>query len=442
MLRIFGIILFSLFALCVFAQPSIDTLDTTIREISREGLTGIETRNSPSNSKKNFFDRSIAIPVVAYNDNDGFGYGALFSRDILGVKVIAMPTVGRKSSNLGGTFSVAKNFDLHQKKNINCRLFFRSMSIENNELLDYTRRAFVFLPFFDYNFRNVDTVFLNHHRLSFRPTYVIEEYADFSTTGEYLGNTPTKLFIPSLSYKIVKESEKRSTYLDITVEGSQYKTIGDNSEHYVKTSLDYQYNYKFHPSRNGWLKLRFFGAGFPVNSQRKSQSFQNIFTRGSIAMIHQGYNDYAYSEVFLSRQNQTLSYDNQVSISQGGGFKTAVGSSYNIGLSNNFAFAFNGRVGVPWKFKLPLFAYFDTGLYSVYEGKKFVSKPLTNFGIGAHIGDVVHVFIPMFYSEELGNIHTSQHSKWYQRISFALEISNVPKLQRRSFMRRMKKFPL
>ncbi len=383
---------------------------------------------------------TFTVPFISYNDNDGFGFGGLFMRDIMGVGVIAMPTIGRKSGKLNGNAALIKDFEIKNKNTLRAGLYFRTLSIDNNDKFDYTRRGTSFTPFVEYTLSKDDTLSVQKNRkLSIQPLYVIEEYANFAL-GDYTGNKASRFFIPSIIYQYIKTSEKRNTSLNFTFEGSQYKTIGANTEHYIKTTLSYDYEYKFHSSYNGWLKLRFFGSGFPINSQRNSSSFQNVFTRGSIALIHQGYNDYSYTQSYLSRQNQNLSYDNQISISQGGGFKTATGSAYNVGLSNNFALAINARVGIPWKLKLPLFGYFDTGVYSVYDRKKYVTKSLTNMGIGAHLGNVVHVFLPVLYSKELGDIHKSQHPEWYQRVSFAIEINNLTKWYKKRVERQFNNF--
>ena len=164
-----------------------------------------------------------------------------------------------------------------------------------------------------------------------------------------------------------------------------------------------------------------------MNSQRFSSSFQNIFTRGSIALIHQGFNDYTYDETFLSRQNQTGFQNDQISLKSGGGFKTPVGSAYGIGMSNHFAASFGFSSDIPFRLPkwIPLRAYFDIGSYSTYSNEKFKNNIIYNGGLSLHYRDICAIYLPLIFSDNLGSIYKSEHKSFFSRISFSINFNKI-----------------
>ena len=125
----------------------------------------------------------------------------------------------------------------------------------------------------------------------------------------------------------------------------------------------------YRPNKNFYFRV--FTSGFLTNTNKDVLGR----TLGSIALIYDGVSDYIYDEYFFSRQNQNLLYDDQVSLVNGGGFKTPVGSQFSIGTSNNFAAALNTSIDLPFRQSwFPIRAYFDIGTASVKEGDKFVNR--------------------------------------------------------------------
>jgi hypothetical protein len=149
-------------------------------------------------------------------------------------------------------------------------------------------------------------------------------------------------------------------------------------------------------------------------------------TKGSIALIQHGFNDYTYDEFYFSRQNQNQLFDDQVSMVNGGGFKTPVGSAHSIGMSNNFAAAVNFSADLPiMKSWSPFRIYFDIGTYSTYTGDAFKNNVMYNGGLSFHLKDILAIHFPLVYSEELGNIYKGQHKTFFSKISFSMNLEKL-----------------
>ena len=91
-----------------------------------------------------------------------------------------------------------------------------------------------------------------------------------------------------------------------------------------------------------------------MNTERKSNSYQNVFTRGSIALIEHGFNDYTYNETFLldriKADFKTIKWvEHKVEVS-----KLPLVQLYNIGMSNSFAASLNVEFDLPLPKFLPL----------------------------------------------------------------------------------------
>jgi hypothetical protein len=151
-------------------------------------------------------------------------------------------------------------------------------------------------------------------------------------------------------------------------------------------------------------------------------------TIGSIALIYDGYNDYRYDEYFFSRQNQNLLFDDQVSLSNGGGFKTPVGGSKfsSFANSNNFAASLNASVDLPFSQPwFPLRAYFDLGTYTSSNGDKFTNNWMYNGGFSLNFSDIVAIHCPLIYSKDLGNLYKEVHKTFFSRLSFTINLHKL-----------------
>ncbi|MGB4958871.1 MAG: hypothetical protein WBO36_05300 [Saprospiraceae bacterium] len=290
--------------------------------------------------------------------------------------------------------------------------------MNKNRNLDYSLRYIRIDPSvtltFDHPFTSGVT-----SSLALKGFLINEEVAEFESANVLKGINSVNSTIFRLDYQLKKDMALSTTSLWLSGEQQSY-----GQQNYIKLSAILNQRLMYASRKN--LYFRIFSAGFLSNTQRQSNSFQNVFTKGSIAMIHQGFNDYTYDEYFFSRQNQSRLYDNQVSMNNGGGFKTPIGSAYSLGMSNHFATSVNFSSDIPiLPVKLPIRIYFDAGTYSTYSGSRFSNNVIYNGGLSLHISEVINIYIPLIYSSALGNIYKGQHAGFLSRISFGIDLHQL-----------------
>lgn len=368
----------------------------------------------------------------AYNDNDGFMLATTFSNSYIedpkSFKYTISPFYSFVNQKLlGHAWASYRQFlSLNQKKiNIEYRVGIKSFDMNRNKKFDYAQRYVRIDPSITINFTHRGNR-VKQSSLSLKSFLINEENANFEQ-GNYIGMENQNSLVNRIEYNFRSHSTLSSSGLLLTFEQQSYKPL-DQKENYLKLTaiLDQRYMY----SKNKNIYLRGFASGFLINSQRESGSYQNLFTRGSIALIHQGHNDYTYDEYFFSRQNQNRTYDNLTSLTQGGGFKTPIGSAFGYGSSNHFAAAINISIDLP---VLPIRAYFDVGSFSTYESinqnmpelKEFKSNLMYNAGISFNAKDLFAIHIPLIFSKDLGNIYKGQHDSFFTRISFSINIHKL-----------------
>jgi hypothetical protein len=176
------------------------------------------------------------------------------------------------------------------------------------------------------------------------------------------------------------------------------------------------------------VNLRIFGSGFISNSRRDSPSFNTVLTKGSIALLSQSFNDYTRSQYFLTRQNEG-SFTNQIGI-DGGGFKDAFGSAYNIGMSNDWAIAANINIDLPIKFPglLKLKPYFDIGHYRT---KSTSSEPLRGQTLMSgglmltYLDGGIEVYFPLISNDPINNLYRAENENLFKKISFKIDLHRL-----------------
>lgn len=366
-------------------------------------------------------------PFPLYNDNDGVMLGINFSNsnfdDNHPLNFAITPVYSFRNKKLLGQTWV--NYDQYSVSSIfqkvSYRMGIKSFDMNTNKTFNYSQRYTRIDPSVTFHFK-YNSFPEKQSSLSLKAFFISEEYPLFEG-GEFdkLQNQNSAIY--RMEYDFTKSSALSSTDLNIGVEQQSYDQPIDKANYLKVTGV---FNQRFMYSNWKNIYFRVFLSGFVLNSERESGSFQNIFSKGSIALIHQGFNDYTYDEYYFSRQNQTRLYDNQTSFNQGGGFKTPLGSSNSYGMSNHFAAAINISTDTPFRIPLwiPLRWYFDFGTFSTYDRNKdkFKNNLMYNGGISLNVKDFLAVHIPLFYSTDLGNLYKGQHESFFSRISFSLDL--------------------
>ena len=365
------------------------------------------------------------MPLIGYNDNDrfmaGFSYNKKGQKGQNSLFYSFSPFFAFGSQQLVGYGRVGYRtyLDADKRQFLNGEIQIKSFHEDFNKTLDYHLRYAKIAPKVTFAWEGNDSI-VNQKRIYLVANFISTEKAKFSELGEFNGKYSEKSFIPVLGFMSTSVNQYTNQFLDIAAE---YQHYSDNKS-YMKLTGSYHYGYKYH--KNHAFKLRTFVSGFLMNTERKSNSYQNVFTRGSIALIEHGFNDYTYNETFLARQNQSGFQDNQVSRTQGGGFKTAIGSAYNIGMSNSFAASLNVEFDLPLPKFLPIGIYIDAGTYSTYNvSQKRQNNTIYNSGLYLNFFKLLYIYVPISSSDELHNTFVSQHPKALDRLTFSLNMCRL-----------------
>ena len=366
-------------------------------------------------------------PFPMYNDNDGVMVGLTFTnsnyKDLQTLSFALTPVYSfRNKKLLGQTWVMYDQYtasDILQK--IRYRIGLKTFDMNTNKNFNYSQRYIRVDPSLTFHFghKSVQQI---QSSISLKAFFIQEEYPLFTNSVfDKLESQNSVIF--RMEYNLSHSTALASSDFNIGLEQQSYDQPLRKSNYY-KLSTTFNQRYTFSNRKNIWFRI--FVSGFLHNTARESISYQNVFSKGSIALIHQGFNDYTYDEYYFSRQNQTRLYDNQTSFNQGGGFKTPLGSSNSYGMSNNFAASLNISTDTPFRLPpwIPLRWYFDLGTFSTYDrnNNKFNNNIMYNGGISLNVKDLIAVHIPLFYSTDLGNLYKGQHEQFFSRISFSMDL--------------------
>jgi len=377
-------------------------------------------------------------PFPLYNDNDGVMLGINFtnsnSEDIHTLSFAITPVYSFRNKKMLGQSWV--NYDQYSKSSvfnkISYRVGLKSFDMNTNKNFDYSQRYIRLDPSATFHFKH-NSFPEKQSSLALKAFFIQEEYPLFEV-GNYEKLQSQNATVFRMEYDFSKLSALSATDVKIGVEQQSYKQP-QGKANYLKITGTFSQRFMYSNRKN--IYFRVFASGFMLNTERESGSYQNVFSKGSIALIHQGFNDYTYDEYYFSRQNQTRLYDNQTSFNQGGGFKTPLGSSNSYGMSNHFAAAINISSDIPFRLPrwLPLRVYFDVGTFSTYErsSEKFKNNIMYNGGISINFIDILGIHLPLFSSKDLGNLYSGQHKNIFSRISFSLDLHKLDIWDRRSF---------
>ncbi|MBK9737335.1 MAG: hypothetical protein IPO92_21230 [Saprospiraceae bacterium] len=375
-------------------------------------------------------------PFPMYNDNDGMMIGINFTnsnvKDVKNLKFSRTPAYSFQNKTLVG--QSWGSYDQHMQNNTINKITYRlgvksfNFNYKKDPKYEYAQRYIRIDPSIQIHFKH-PLARNKTSTLSLKTFLIYEQYPQY-TNGEYTSLKYNKSLIFKLQYDYKKTSTLSGTTFSLALEQQSYKQLESSisKENYLKLTASLNQRYMYAEKRN--LYFRFFAGGFIVNTQRQSGSYQNVFSRGSIALIQQGFNDYTYDEYFFSRQNQTRSHDNQVSLVNGGGFKTPLGSTQpTIGNSNNLATALNLSADFPVKLPpfIPIRLYFDIGTFSTFNNsdRVFKNNVLYNGGVSINFKEILAFHIPLVYSTDLENAYKGQHKSFFSRISFTLNLHKL-----------------
>lgn len=362
-------------------------------------------------------------PSGGYNFGDKFMAGVYFKSNFpdlyKGLFFRLMPMFSFSAKRIVGQGEIGYSwFPKRGPRKMTLSLFTKSYDKFYQKNLDYRERFLKIEPRFELDYINYKK---NRSRgFQFMPVLLWEEEGQFNNEGAFTGTKYNSSQIIRGNFWYLKTSTLGDFSMELGFEQQNYKTpFSDQSLSYGKVNFEL---YKdFYLSKYYVVQARFFASAFAWNSQKNSSSFQSVFTRGSIALSHQAFNDYLYDEDYLVRENQNLSLGKQVSSYQGGGFKHAMGSQYNIGMSNRYATAMNLVADFPYHKIKFLKAFFDAGVYGNVDNKPTF---LYSAGVAIYVRQSVKIYFPFVMSDAFSNTFTKRGWSW-ERVSFSFTLDEV-----------------
>jgi hypothetical protein len=389
-----------------------------VRVKTHNQITKTTIKNQPYAPQK-----TSLFPAMGYNYSDKYFLGLRiqnqYKNKFKGVFYSAMPMYSFSAKRLIGEGKIGYNFiPAKSTKLISPYLHLKSFDKFFQKEKKYRERYVKLQP-------GVDVYFNNRKKkvnsaLQLRSVLLWEEEGQFSMTGDYTGNTYRPSVIWTADYFYHKPSALGDFNFSAGFEQQTYKPVfSANDASYGKMTAIMTKT--FYYNRLKKIDVRLFGAAFLWNSNKNSLSFDPAFTRGSIALSHQSFNDYLYDDYYLVRDNQNISFGRQVSYASGGGFKHALGSAYNIGMSNQYAAAVNITSDLPIPPLKMLKVFFDAGLYGKADN---TTGFLYSGGFSLHYKKYAKLHYPLVMSPELKTIHGGK-TFTFGLLSFSVDLMKI-----------------
>ncbi len=365
-------------------------------------------------------------PVLGYNAYDGFMAGiamhsGLFPQKRLRYFVSPCYAVG--SRDISGILAIEKDVVLRKGnlRKLTYSVMGKRFRYDANNDLGLKRRYDLFVPGLTMHW-GYDT--RSFSALAYKPRLALIQKALFTSPDQFDVTTDLHIMHQLIFDRRWKKRLTRN-HLKSKLEFEVYdNAVGDEAS-YLKasTSLDTRFRY----SKDGQFFLRIFGAYFLHNTQRQSASFANALTRGSISLTSQGFSDYDYDDYFLGRTDQDGFLSRQIYMNDGG-FKNALGSPYNVGLSNDLALSVNTKIDLP--LKIPGILNFRPYMDVAYYTSKSVSsqglegKFSFSGGLAIEIGrDIMGIYIPLLHSSDLNDAYAGQ--SLFNRIAWMINFNKL-----------------
>lgn len=361
------------------------------------------------------------VPALFYNRYDGLMIGPAFYGPVFPqqkFRYMLSPVYAFGSSEFTGFGALQRDFLIRPGRNMRKisvalsgkRFNYNELS-EPAEFLAYWKMS----PSISLHLKKG---LLRFSSLEYRWMYVRQEGQGFNET-----QVSQKSFnAHQLKLRMYRARGLSVTESSLQLQYERYDNIfNSNTESYLRinATLDRQYYY----NSQSRVFIRLFSSWFPHNSKRASSSFASIFTRGSVGISGQAFTDQFYEDLYFARSSQNA---RQISI-RDGGFKTAFGPAFNIGLTNDFMASANIKIDLP--FHLPanfrIRPYFD---YAAVKTRQLTVDPVKvvhfySGGLALELGELFGLYFPLVNSSELSAGY--QEKGVFNRMSFSLRLQSL-----------------
>ena len=378
--------------------------------------------------------RHYLLPVVGYNVYDGFQAGlALHNQGIYyqpsGYFLSGL--YGFRSGQLGYTGALYRDIYLKEGPSL-VRLGLKARSASYFTLLDDLRlRYHRFNPYVEWQTRAEIRRGETHWKAGLYGWLNGRETIRFGDTGP-AGVDDALDWDRIIAFRstVTRRDVLLPWMIHLDVEYQPYRDALSISQAYLKTGLEARIAFPYMAKR--YIRMRSYLGGFPYNTRREAGNVSNPSTRGSLALSFQGLNDYRFEETFIGRSEQTGTSSRQILLREGG-FKTALGSAFGAGQSNNLIASVNLVGELPLPNWLPVQIYTDLGYWSdrtfLGRDKTFADQVWWDLGLQYSLfGDRIQFFLPLVQNQPLAELLDQRESSLLKRITWTvrLDIAQLP----------------
>ena len=370
----------------------------------------------------NDYRELYVVPLLNYNTSDGLLAGAVLYNSTIGPKrwkYMIAPQYGFQSKGLVGHAWTSYDHYLQHPdfRKLVFKLGAKSYHDQYIESIADGSRYLKIDPSVSLHFR--------HRPDSHKYSKITLKNINIAHFGNEVSETNSSTIF-QLRYESFNFYELSPSDLSTVIEYQAYDNVFGESHNYLKLNVSYKKSWLYSPSKK--VSFRLFGSYFLMNSRRQSSSYNPLLTKGATALIHQGFNDYSYEEYWFNRGNQQQGIWGQQVSNYGGGFKTALGSQYNIGQTNDLALALNFEVDLPINLPkyLPLGIYVDVGYYTGKntEMEDLTGNTLLSSGLALNYGEgLFSIYIPFYNNSPISDIHSADGTNLLGKITFRMDLN-------------------
>jgi hypothetical protein len=263
-----------------------------------------------------------------------------------------------------------------------------------------------------------------YHKVAFQSIHLRQEVINNLQRPTEIQNDWQNLYRIRYDYFDFKAIGRKEWWAEL--EYQKYAGELDSSESYLKATAAFTFTTPI--TRDKSFRIRLYGSYFLHNTNRNSLNYNTLDSRGSIALLGQSFNDYSRDQYFLNRQ-QNGSFTNQL-LQGGGGFKDALGPSYDVGMSNDFAIAANFAVDLP----VTLLVFFKPKLY--FDVGYFKQNSIQNQGLKgdiiassgfmlSYLDQGLEIYFPMWANEPISSIYKATGEGLFQKVSFKIDLHRL-----------------
>lgn len=361
------------------------------------------------------------LPLIGVNAHDGFVAGlALYNSSVPERRVewAIAPFYAFGSQQWVGLGDAHANFypDGHFIHKIRLGLEAKSFHFNHFEPADAHERYLRLMPYLRLYLQHKETSTASSN-ITWRSLHISKEEFQFNNDGSFREENWQSDWIHELSYEREQRRKLNPNYLKIALEQQSFPYLSREQNNYLKASLEWRQALTYQHYRN--IQWRVFMGYFLTNTNRNRLNA----APGAFNLIAQGSNDYRYDEFYFGRSQQSGLSLQQVSM-RDGGFKTIIGSGFNLGRSNQFLLALNLRADLPPGLPRFIKPYFDAGYYEIPDAP-VSEKLLWNGGLMfSFFNEVFEVYFPLLSDQQIQD-RFAERGNYGQRIAFRFDMHRL-----------------